>query len=217
MPDGFGREASLSFAGLRRQQPIGGAGKRAFDVAIALAAVVFFSPLLLIVAALVVAEDRGPVFFRQRRVGFNGQEFLIWKFRTMTVLEEGFAVRQAVQGDRRVTRIGNVLRKLSIDELPQLFNVLAGEMSLIGPRPHAVTHDETFARVDPRYPLRRLARPGITGLAQVSGCRGPTDTDEAIRSRTEFDVAYVTCWSIFRDFGILGKTLVVMWDDPNAF
>jgi putative colanic acid biosynthesis UDP-glucose lipid carrier transferase len=126
-------------------------------------------------------------------------------------------VRQAVLDDERVTPIGRFLRRTSLDEFPQLVNVLIGDMSLVGPRPHAVAHDQEFVTVDPRYPIRTLARPGMTGLAQIVGCRGPTETSEAVRRRTGWDVDYVEHWSFAHDMKILARTAVVLWNDPKAF
>lgn len=196
--------------------PVGGWSKRAFDAVLAVGALVLFSPLLLLIALIVRLESPGPSIFKQERGGFRGRTFRIWKFRTMSVMENR-GVMQARPGDVRFTRIGGFLRRSSLDELPQLVNVLMGDMSIIGPRPHALEHDIKFEKVDPRYPTRFAARPGVTGLAQVNGSRGPTDTEEKISARTGFDVEYVQAWSWGRELGILGRTITVLLrSDPSA-
>ncbi len=196
--------------------PVGGAAKRVADITIALIALVVLAPLMLVIAIAVRLDSKGQAIFRQDRGGFDGRSFRIWKFRTMTVTENRGVV-QARRDDARLTRIGGFLRRSSLDELPQLFNVLMGDMSIIGPRPHALEHDIKFEKIDPRYPARFRARPGVTGLAQVSGHRGPTETDEKICARTGFDVEYVESWSLGRDIEILGRTVALIWkDDPGA-
>jgi lipopolysaccharide/colanic/teichoic acid biosynthesis glycosyltransferase len=164
----------------------------------------------LLIALIVWLDSPGHPIFQQERGGLGGRKFRIWKFRTMTVAEDGPAVVQATANDVRVTRFGRFLRKANLDELPQLANVLIGEMSLIGPRPHALAHDAQVAYVDPRYLLRTRARPGITGLAQVSGCRGPTETPEKIRARISFDLTYVESWSVALDLHILARTIAII-------
>jgi putative colanic acid biosynthesis UDP-glucose lipid carrier transferase len=199
-------------------RPIGGALKRLFDICAAAAGLVVFLPLLLLIALAVRLDSPGAAIFKQERGGFGARKFRIWKFRTMTVTEDGCSVVQARNHDARVTGLGRFLRKSSLDEFPQLVNVLIGDMSLVGPRPHALVHDAMFEEVDPRYPLRTRARPGITGLAQVSGHRGPTETPEKIRARTEWDLRYVHNWSFVLDVGILLRTvLLVIRRDPHAF
>jgi putative colanic acid biosynthesis UDP-glucose lipid carrier transferase len=197
--------------------PIGGRVKRAFDICFAAGALFVLAPVLLLIALAIRIDSPGPAIFRQDRGGFGGRKFRIWKFRTMRVEEDGANVRQADKDDARVTRLGAFLRKTSLDEFPQLVNVLIGNMSLVGPRPHAVMHDQEFGAVDPRYPLRARARPGMTGLAQVFGCRGPTKTSEAIRRRTGWDVDYVQHWTFAHDIKILARTAFVLWKDPHAF
>jgi lipopolysaccharide/colanic/teichoic acid biosynthesis glycosyltransferase len=199
------------------EPPIGGWSKRLFDICFAAAAIVALAPLLALVALLVRLDSPGQAIFRQERGGFNGRTFRIWKFRTMSVMENRGVV-QARRGDARITSLGAFLRRSSWDELPQLFNVLMGDMSIIGPRPHALEHDIQFERVDPRYPQRQRARPGLTGLAQVNGCRGPTETEDKIRARTSYDVEYVRNWSWAREFKILADTVIVLFwkNDPGA-
>jgi putative colanic acid biosynthesis UDP-glucose lipid carrier transferase len=197
--------------------PIGGWVKRSFDICFASGALILLAPLLLAIAVAIRVDSPGRAIFKQERGGFGGRKFKIWKFRTMMVEEDGSGVRQAERDDERVTRLGRFLRRTSLDEFPQLVNVLIGDMSLVGPRPHAVAHDEQFVTVDPRYVLRTRARPGMTGLAQVFGCRGPTKTSEAIRRRTGWDVDYVQHWSLAHDIKILARTVRVMLHDPHAF
>ncbi|MGE0700573.1 MAG: exopolysaccharide biosynthesis polyprenyl glycosylphosphotransferase [Hyphomicrobiaceae bacterium] len=187
--------------------------KRAFDVLAASLGLVVLAVPLAIVALAIKLDSPGPVFFRQRRRGFNHREFRIWKFRTMSSLDDGANVPQARANDPRVTRVGRVLRKLNIDELPQLINVLAGDMALVGPRPHAVAHDQHYERVIRRYPRRLNVKPGITGWAQVNGFRGLTETDHAMRSRIAHDLYYIDNWSIALDLYIIALTVV----SPKAF
>lgn len=187
--------------------------KRAFDVVVAGVALILLSPLFAAIAVLIKSTSEGPVFFRQRRRGFNGREFRIWKFRTMTTLEDGDKIVQAAPGDLRVTWIGRHLRRTNLDELPQLINVLFGEMSLVGPRPHAVAHDVHFEQRILSYPRRLNVKPGITGWAQVNGHRGRTETDEAMRRRVECDLYYIDNWSILFDLYIIVLTVV----SPKAF
>ena len=187
--------------------------KRLFDVSLASALLIAVSPLLLLVAALIKLDSPGPIFFRQRRHGFNQRPFKILKFRTMIVAEDGEMVTQAQQDDPRITRIGRHLRRWNIDELPQLVNVLKGEMSLIGPRPHALTHDRDYERRIAFYARRHNIKPGMTGWAQVNGWRGVTDTEEKIRARLEHDLYYIDNWSIPFDLYILALTLL----SPKSF
>jgi len=182
--------------------------KRAFDLIVASMTLVLTLPLLLFVALLIKLDSPGPILFRQRRLGFNQREFQIYKFRTMSVTEDGDAVEQAVKDDARVTRVGRFLRRWNIDELPQLWNVLRGEMSLVGPRPHALTHDRDFESRIASYARRHNIKPGITGRAQVNGYRGPTDSLEKITGRVEHDFYYVDNWSFLLDLSIIVRTAV---------
>jgi len=191
--------------------------KRAFDVFMALGALLFFLPLLLTVALLVRLESAGPALFRQRRTGLNGEIFTVFKFRTMTVAEDGATVRQATRDDARVTALGAVLRKFSIDELPQLLNILRGEMSLIGPRPHAVAHDETWSNLAPGYSLRFRAKPGLTGYAAVCGFRGEVKELQAIIDRVDADNEYIDTWSFGLDMKIVWRTLPLIFADTRAY
>lgn len=196
--------------------PIGGVTKRAFDLVASAAGLVALSPLFMIVAVLIAIDSPGPAFFHQRRTGFRGKAFSIVKFRTMTTTEHGTNITQATPGDPRVTRLGRFLRGASIDELPQLVNVLFGHMSLVGPRPHAVMHDRDFFLCNHRYPERFLARPGITGSAQVNGARGVTETPEKIERRLALDLDYVERWSFLRDLHILIRTAGLVFGDKLA-
>jgi lipopolysaccharide/colanic/teichoic acid biosynthesis glycosyltransferase len=195
---------------IRRLHPVGGGLKRAFDIVAASGALIVLSPFLLLIALAIMLESPGPALFLQRRGGVFGRPFLIYKFRTMTASDDGRVVAQAAQDDPRLTRLGAILRELCIDELPQLINVVRGEMSLVGPRPHAVAHDQVFAHIDARYSRRNRARPGITGLAQVSGCRGRTEDAASVRARTGYDVAYVEKWSLWLDLKIIFKTVLLV-------
>ncbi len=205
-------EARVRYSG----RIVGGPMKRTFDIVAAGGALLVLSPVLAGIWLAVRLESRGPGFFRQRRGGFQGRPFHIYKFRTMRTCEDK-TISQAKQGDDRTTKLGKFLRAKSIDELPQLINVLLGDMSIVGPRPHALAHDRQFSTMDRRYIGRHHARPGITGLAQVSGSRGLTDTPEKVKARTEFDLGYVSRWSWAMDAKILVRTVKVVLKDTNAF
>lgn len=183
---------------LKRLEDLVGAGLILLLIAIPLA----------LIAVAVKLSSPGPVIFKQRRYGINGREIHVWKFRTMTVCEDGPRVTQAQRHDPRVTRIGALLRRTSLDELPQFINVLRGEMSIVGPRPHAVAHNELYRGTIRGYMLRHKVRPGITGWAQVNGWRGETDTDEKMRKRVEHDLWYIRHWSLWLDLKIILRTLV---------
>ncbi len=184
--------------------------KRLLDYVIALPALILLAPVLALVAIAIKLDTPGPVFFRQRRYGQNNSIFRIFKFRTMTVTEDGANVKQAERNDPRVTRVGTLLRSTSIDELPQLFNVLSGDMSIVGPRPHALSHDDGFERELDLFASRRRVVPGITGWAQVNGCRGETRTIHDVRRRTEHDLYYIQNWSIWFDIEITLRTVVTV-------
>ncbi len=191
--------------------------KRCLDFALALGLLLATSPLLFLAAILIKLDSPGPVFFRQWRHGFNQKPFKIIKLRTMYVTEDGPIVRQATRDDPRVTRIGYYLRRWNIDELPQLINVLVGDMSLVGPRPHALTHDYEYERKIAFYARRHNIKPGITGWAQVNGCRGETDTEEKMRARVEYDLYYIDNWSIPFDLYILALTALSPKSFRNAY
>lgn len=191
--------------------------KRTCDVALATLAIAIAGIPMLAIAAAVKLTSRGPVLFRQRRYGLDGREIRVLKFRTMTVCEDGANVRQAQKNDSRLTPIGGFLRSTSLDELPQLFNVLAGSMSMIGPRPHANAHNELYRTQIDGYMLRHKVKPGITGLAQVNGCRGETDTVDKMQRRVQFDHQYIREWTIWLDLGILWKTFAIVFRRQNAW
>jgi putative colanic acid biosynthesis UDP-glucose lipid carrier transferase len=169
------------------------------------------------IAFFIRFTSSGPVLFKQRRYGLDGEEITIYKFRTMTVVEDGADLVQARRDDPRVTRIGRLLRRMSLDELPQLINVLNGSMSLVGPRPHAIAHNEKYRAEIPGYMLRHKVRPGITGWAQVHGLRGETDTLDKMRQRITYDLEYLRNWSLWLDITILARTALRVWKDRNAY
>jgi Undecaprenyl-phosphate glucose phosphotransferase len=191
--------------------------KRSMDIVLAALAVIFFLPILIVTAIAIKLDSPGPVIFRQNRNGFNGRQFVIYKFRTMTVQENGAAVLQATRDDPRVTAVGRLLRSASIDELPQLFNVLKGNMSLIGPRPHALAHDSYFENVLSDYAFRHHVKPGITGWAQCNGARGATPSIEQITERVRLDLWYINNWSLWLDIQILIKTFFEVLRKRNAY
>lgn len=191
--------------------------KAAFDRCVAAFALLALVPVFTVCALLIRLDSRGPVFFRQTRRGFNGRPFEIWKFRTMRVAENGHEVRQAVVGDSRVTRVGRLLRRTSIDELPQLINVLRGEMSIVGPRPHALVHDDHYDQRIAEYPRRQHVLPGLTGWAQVRGARGETPTIEHMARRVELDVWYVQNWSFRQDLWIILSTIRHVLTGKDAY
>ena len=191
--------------------------KRLLDIVCSVGAVITLLPLFFIVALAIKVDSPGPVLFMQTRHGFNGKRFKILKFRTMTVLEDGPTIPQAVRGDSRVTRIGAWLRKTSIDEIPQFFNVLKGDMSVVGPRPHAVAHDNHYADIIGRYAFRQHVKPGITGWAQIHGHRGETPTVRSMKERVDRDIWYVDNWSLLLDLKIILSTAVEVIHSRNAY
>ncbi|MDA9404505.1 undecaprenyl-phosphate glucose phosphotransferase [Bradyrhizobium sp. CCBAU 45389] len=184
--------------------------KRGLDIGLASLGLLLLPPLLILTAVLIKLDSPGRVIFQQTRRGFNGKPFNIWKFRSMTVSEDGPEIRQASKQDARVTKVGRVLRRTSIDELPQLWNVLRGDMSLVGPRPHALAHDNFYDQTISNYAYRRYVKPGLTGWAQVNGFRGETPTIELMKKRVEYDVWYVTNWSIWLDLRIIALTVITL-------
>lgn len=193
------------------------AAKRGLDLCVAAMALTFLAPLMAAIALAIRLDSPGPALFRQTRGGLNGRPFRIVKFRTMKVAEDGVEVEQARARDPRITRIGALLRRTSLDELPQLVNVLRGDMSLVGPRPHAVKHDRDFAACVDNYALRQQVKAGLTGgWAQIHGARGPTRTVEQIRRRVELDLWYVRHWSLALDVSILLRTLAAVAGGRNA-
>lgn len=193
------------------------AAKRMLDVVIATTALIILIPAFAVIAVLVRLDSPGPILFRQRRTGLNGRVFRILKFRTMTVIEDGDAISHAKRDDPRVTRIGDFLRKSSLDEMPQLINVILGHMSLVGPRPHALAHDAQYSALLPHYGQRFAVRPGLTGLAQVKGFRGEIRQLDCMAQRVDADVEYVKTWSIRSDIVILLRTIPLILRRVNAY
>lgn len=210
-----GAMASLELT--RPMSPAAVAAKRLFDLAAASAALVVLSPLFLVVAILIKLDSRGPVFFLQSRYGFNQRRFRIVKFRTMSTFSDDEVVPQAARNDSRITRVGAYLRRTNLDELPQLLNVVLGQMSLVGPRPHAVPHNRAYERRIALYARRHNVRPGITGWAQVNGHRGETETDEKMTRRVEHDLFYIDNWSMLFDLRIILRTVFSAKAYRNAY
>lgn len=191
--------------------------KRALDLLVAIPALLMLAPLMAVIAVLIALDSRGSIFFRQTRTGQGGKLFNIYKFRTMHVCENGERIMQARANDPRVTRIGRALRRTSLDELPQLINVIAGEMSLIGPRPHALAHDRLYGTLIENYTLRQTVKPGISGWAQINGHRGETATVDAMRARVEHDLWYARHQSFALDVKILFRTVFAIFRCNNAW
>ncbi|MHB1677789.1 MAG: undecaprenyl-phosphate glucose phosphotransferase [Sulfuriferula sp.] len=196
---------------------INGVHKWIFDVLVSGVILTLISPLLIVIALLVKFTSKGPVFFKQRRYGLDGEEIMVYKFRSMVVCEDGPQVTQATQNDARVTTFGAILRKTSLDELPQFINVLQGSMSIVGPRPHAVAHNEHYRKLIHGYMCRHKVKPGITGLAQINGFRGETDTIEKMEGRVLYDINYLKDWSIWLDILIIFKTIKLVFKDSRAY
>ena len=214
----FGQIRGMPLVAVRESpfRGMAGALKRGSDILVAAAVLLLVAPLFVAIAMAVKRSSPGPVFFKQRRYGLDGREFLVYKFRTMTVCEDD-PLMQATRFDLRVTRVGAFLRRTSLDELPQLLNVLEGSMSLVGPRPHAVAHNEHYRKLVSGYMLRHKVRPGITGLAQVNGLRGETVDIERMRQRVAFDLEYLKHWSLGLDVRILLKTALLVLHDKSAY
>ena len=191
--------------------------KRLSDMVLASFIILLISPLLLSVAIGVKLSSPGPILFRQRRNGLDGGEIIVYKFRSMTAQEDGWDVRQAKRNDPRITPFGRFIRRTSLDELPQFFNVLQGRMSIVGPRPHAVAHNEQYRQMIKAYMVRHKVRPGITGWAQVNGHRGETDTVEKMQARVEYDLEYLRNWTLRLDLQIIVRTIRVLFFDRHAF
>jgi putative colanic acid biosynthesis UDP-glucose lipid carrier transferase len=194
-----------------------GVTKRLTDVVLSVTILLLFLPLLLLIAVMVKLSSPGPVIFKQRRYGLDGREIAVYKFRTMSVTEDGAQIRQASKTDSRITRIGGILRRTSMDELPQLINVLQGRMSLVGPRPHAVAHNEEYRKLIKGYMVRHKVLPGITGLAQVNGCRGETSQLEEMEARVNYDLDYLRRWTPMLDIKIILLTAVKIFRDDKAY
>jgi putative colanic acid biosynthesis UDP-glucose lipid carrier transferase len=194
-----------------------GVTKRLTDIGLSIVILLLFLPLLLLIAVLVKMSSPGPVIFKQRRYGLDGREIAVYKFRTMSVTEDGEQIRQASKADSRITRIGRILRRASLDELPQLINVLQGRMSLVGPRPHAVAHNEEYRKLIKGYMVRHKVLPGITGLAQVNGCRGETSQLEEMEARVNYDLDYLRHWTPMLDIKIILLTAIKVFRDDKAY
>ncbi len=196
---------------------INGVVKRASDLVLASAILLLIAPVMLAIAVAIKRSSPGPVLFKQRRYGLDGAEIVVYKFRTMTVCEDGGEIRQATRDDPRVTKLGAFLRRTSLDELPQFINVLQGCMSVVGPRPHAVAHNEMYRKLISGYMLRHKVKPGITGWAQVNGHRGETATLDRMQARLDYDLAYLRNWSLWLDLRIVVKTVFVVLQKQNAY
>lgn len=191
--------------------------KRLIDIVLASIVIIFLLPLMALIALGVKRSSPGPILFKQRRYGLNGREIIIYKFRSMKVMEDGDTISQATRNDSRTTRFGAFLRRTSLDELPQFINVLQGRMSIVGPRPHAVAHNEQYRKLISGYMLRHKVKPGITGWAQIHGLRGETDTLDKMKQRVEYDLQYLKNWSLGLDLMIIFKTALVFFQNHNAY
>jgi len=196
---------------------IDGFAKRGSDIVLSLLILALISPLLLLITLAVKLTSRGPAIFRQRRYGLDGSEIVVYKFRSMSVLEDGGEIKQACKSDARVTRLGAFLRRTSLDELPQFINVLQGRMSIVGPRPHAIAHNEMYRKLIKGYMQRHKVKPGITGWAQVNGLRGETQALEKMKGRIEYDLDYLRNWSLRLDLYIIAKTVWVVFRGLDAY
>ncbi|MBC7728619.1 MAG: undecaprenyl-phosphate glucose phosphotransferase [Microbacteriaceae bacterium] len=191
--------------------------KRISDLVLSSLILLLITPLLAAVAIGVKLSSPGPVIFRQKRNGLHGEEFVVYKFRSMMAMDNGAVVKQATKGDARITPFGTFIRKTSLDELPQFINVLQGRMSIVGPRPHAVAHNEVYRQLIKAYMVRHKVKPGITGWAQVNGHRGETDTVEKMQARVEYDLEYLRNWSLGLDLVIILRTVKSVWTDAKAY
>jgi putative colanic acid biosysnthesis UDP-glucose lipid carrier transferase len=196
---------------------INGFIKRGSDIVLSLLILLLISPLLVLLAIAVKASSPGPVIFRQRRTGLDGEIIEVFKFRSMRAADDGPVVVQAKRGDSRITPFGAFIRKTSLDELPQFVNVLQGRMSIVGPRPHAVAHNEQYRKLVKAYMARHKVKPGITGWAQVNGLRGETDTLEKMAARIEFDLEYLRNWTLGLDLLIIARTVKLVFFDRSAY
>ncbi len=215
----FGQIEGIPIISVRDTPMLGVSGfnKRVMDVIFSVAFLIMLSPLLLLLGLGVKLSSPGPVLFQQRRYGLNGDEILVYKFRSMHVCEDGDCIPQAQKNDPRITPFGAFLRRTSLDELPQFLNVLEGSMSIVGPRPHAIAHNEEYRKLIPGYMMRHKVKPGITGWAQVNGLRGETETLDKMRSRIEYDIDYIRNWSLHLDLIIMLRTLFVLVRNKNVY
>ncbi len=194
-----------------------GVAKRMTDIFLSIIFITLLAPVMIFISIGVKLSSPGPAIFKQRRYGLDGKEILVYKFRSMTTCDNGTVVKQATKNDQRITPFGAFIRKTSLDELPQFINVLQGRMSIVGPRPHAVAHNETYRKLVKGYMVRHKVKPGITGWAQVCGYRGETETIEKMEKRIEYDLEYLRNWSIGLDLLIIFKTVFVVFKDKNAY
>lgn len=195
---------------------VNGMVKRLSDIVLSMVILLLVAPLMMVIAVAVKVSSPGPILFKQTRYGLDGKKFFVYKFRSMTVCEDGPSIVQAKVADSRLTPIGALLRKSSLDELPQFINVLQGRMSVVGPRPHAVAHNETYRKLIKGYMVRHKVKPGITGWAQVNGYRGETNTLDKMQKRIEFDLDYLRNWSLRLDLYIIFRTVFVVFGQKNA-
>jgi putative colanic acid biosynthesis UDP-glucose lipid carrier transferase len=191
--------------------------KRIEDVVTSITILLLISPILLLITICIKATSKGPAIFKQKRGGINNKEIVVYKFRSMTTQDNGSIVNQVTRGDARITPIGVFLRKSSLDELPQFINVIQGRMSIVGPRPHAIVHDIEYAKLIPEYNQRTLVKPGITGLAQINGWRGETDTLDKMQKRVNMDISYINNWTLWLDIKIIFITIFKGFISKNAY
>ena len=191
--------------------------KRAEDIVLSTIILILISPVILIIAMAIKIDSKGPVIFKQKRGGINGTEIIVYKFRSMTTQDNGSVVKQASKDDPRKTSVGNFLRKTSLDELPQFINAIQGTMSIVGPRPHAVAHDLEYGNLIPEYSQRFLVKPGITGLAQINGWRGQTDTLDKMQNRINMDLKYINRWTLWLDIKIIFITIWKGFSSKNTY
>lgn len=191
--------------------------KRVEDLLMSSIILIVISPLMLIIALMVKATSKGPIIFSQKRYGLDGKPINVYKFRSMTTLDNGVQVEQATKNDKRITPFGSFLRKTSLDELPQFINVIQGNMSIVGPRPHAIAHNEEYRQIIPKYMQRHMVKPGITGWAQINGLRGETDTIDKMQKRIDYDLHYINSWSVWLDIKIISLTIIKGLTHENAY
>jgi putative colanic acid biosynthesis UDP-glucose lipid carrier transferase len=191
--------------------------KRIEDIVVSTIILLLISPILLIISIAIKTTSKGPVIFKQKRGGINNKEIIVYKFRSMSTHDNGPVINQAIKNDARITSIGGFLRKSSLDELPQFINVIQGRMSVVGPRPHAIAHDIEYAKLITEYSQRTLVKPGITGLAQINGWRGETDTLEKMQKRVDMDLSYIDNWTLWLDIKIIFITIFKGFINKNAY
>jgi len=191
--------------------------KRIEDIVVSTIILLLISPILLLIAISIKVTSKGPIIFKQKRGGINNKEIVVYKFRSMSTQDNGLIVKQASKNDPRITSVGNFLRKTSLDELPQFINVIQGRMSVVGPRPHALSHNIEYAKQIPKYNQRTVVKPGITGLAQINGWRGETDTLEKMQKRVNMDLHYINNWTLWLDIKIIFTTMWKGFSSKNAY